>query len=237
MANFKQLSRVLDDIMSGNSTTFLNYFDSLGAYPHLQDGCNAKDNIDVSLAQLAGNEGSLAVRCSDGEDVSGQNVSWWRDYVEQQMQQSPTLGNFWSRVRLPCASFRFPTNWKFNGPFTTPEHETPRDGKPVKGKPAAPLLFLSPRLDPVTPLRSARKMAANHPGAAVVVQESMGHTALGTGDSECLNGILKEYFDTGKVPKEETSCETKCGPWDKCAEAAVTACEAMLRVVGRWRYL
>lgn len=226
---FKPLSRVLDDTMSGNSTTFLNYFDDLGAYPHLQDACGLEDNIDISLAQLAGNEGSLAVRCSDGEDISGKDVSWWRTYVEQQMAQSPTLGDFWSRVRLPCASFKFTTNWKFNGPFTTPEHETTKDGKPVRGKPAAPLLFLSPRLDPVTPLRSARKMAANHPGAGLVVQESLGHTALGTGDSECLNGILREYFDSGRVPGEETSCETVCGPWDECSEATVAEANGMRR--------
>ncbi len=223
VATFKRLSHALDGIMTGNATAFLKYFDGIGAFPHLQDACELEDSLDVAISQLAENEGSLAVRCSDGDDVSAHNVTWWRAYVDEQMEQSVTMANFWSRIRLPCASFKFQTNWRFNGPFRTPEHETTEDGKPVKGKPAAPLLFLTARFDPVTPLRSARRMVAEHAGAAVVVQETTGHTALGTGDSDCANEILREFFDTGKVPDKETSCEAKCGPWDECANGTATA--------------
>ncbi|KAK3185596.1 hypothetical protein K4F52_005696 [Lecanicillium sp. MT-2017a] len=223
MRTFKKLAVALDGIMTGNTTAFLNYFDGIGAFPHLEDACKLEDNIDVAISQLAENEGSLAVRCSDGGDVTEHNATWWRSYVDEQFAQSPTLGNFWSRIRLPCSSFRFRTNWRFTGPFRTPAHETTQDGKPVKGKPAAPLLFMTSRFDPVTPLRSARRMAAEHPGAAVVVQESLGHTALGTGDSECVNEILREYFDTGRVPDGETVCEAKCGPWDECNNATAAA--------------
>lgn len=59
-------------------------------------------------------------------------------------------------------------------------------------------------------------MAANRPGAKVVVQGSMGHTAILSAYSECTKKIVAEYFDSGKLPDEkETSYETECGPWDE----------------------
>lgn len=215
-ATFQRLATSLADLLNGNSTAFVEYLDAIGAFPHLRDACKLDDSIKVPLMQLTVNEGSIGTRCSDGEDVSDKDVAWWRNYAAGEMQTSKTFGSFWSKIRLPCSGFRFPRNWPFNGPFTTPHFVQTKNGGPVKGKPAAPLLFLSARLDPVTPLASARKMAKNHPGAAVVVQESMGHCALGSAKSDCTEGIAREYMDTGKVPKDfETVCESDFDPWRK----------------------
>lgn len=212
-SSFKPLAAALADLLAGNSTTFVTLLDKLGAFPHLRDACGTKDSLTVPVMQLTVNEASIATRCSDGEDVSGRSVSWWRDFIAGQAETSRTFGSFWSKIRLPCAGFTFPRNWSFQGPFTTPHFERTPNGEPVKGKPAAPLLFLSSRLDPVTPLASARRMAAGHPGAVVVVQESMGHCALGTAKSDCTTGIAREYMDTGKVPSRETVCQADFDPW------------------------
>lgn len=215
--SFKPLAASLADLLAGNATSFVQLLDKIGAFPHLRDACAVGDSIRVPVMQLAVNEASIATRCADGEDVTGRNLTWWRDFVASESRTSKTFGSFWSKIRLPCAGFRFPRHWSFNGPFTTPRYERTSRGRPVKGKPAAPLLFLSSRLDPVTPLRSARRMAAQHPGAAVVVQESMGHCALGSANSECTRGIAREYMDTGKVPSHETVCESDFDPWNKAA--------------------
>ncbi|TQV99911.1 hypothetical protein V2A60_005332 [Cordyceps javanica] len=214
---FQPLAASLAALLGGNATAFVQLLDALGAFPHLREACAAggRDSLDVPVLQLTVNEASIATRCADGADVTGKDLPWWRDYVAGQGRTSATFGGFWSKIRLPCAGFRFPRNWSFDGPFTTPRYETTPDGRPVKGKPAAPLLFLSNRLDPVTPLRSARKMAASHPGAALVVQESMGHCALQAANSECTNAIAREYMATGKVPSTETVCPSDFDPWKR----------------------
>ncbi|KAJ6785729.1 hypothetical protein PWT90_07103 [Aphanocladium album] len=220
---FQSLATSLADLLSGNTTSFVQLLDGMGAFPHLRDACTIDEDIKVALMQLTINEASLATRCSDGEDVTDKDVKWWSDFVAGQAETSKTFGSFWSKIRLPCAAFKFPRSWSFNGPFTTPRHERTKHGLPVKGKPAAPLLFLSARLDPVTPLRSARKMAAQHPGAAVVVQESMGHCALGSAKSKCTAGIAREYMHTGKVPSQETVCDSDFDPWKKDAKTEASS--------------
>ncbi|EGX97180.1 proteinase, putative [Cordyceps militaris CM01] len=218
--SFKPLAAALAALLAGNATSFVALLDTLGAFPQLREACAAggRDSLRVPVMQLAANEASIATRCADGEDVTGRDLAWWRDFVASERRTSSTFGSFWSKIRLPCAGFRFPRHWFFDGPFTTPPYERTRHGRPVPGKPAAPLLFLSSRLDPVTPLRSARRMAAAHPGAVVVVQESMGHCALGSANSACTKGIASEYMETGKVPSRETVCQSDFDPWNEHAE-------------------
>lgn len=221
--SFQNLAASLANLLGGNATSFVQLLDSIGAFRHLRDACTIDEDIKVPLLQLPVNEASLATRCSDGEDVTGKDLKWWREFVDGQVDMSKTFGSFWSKIRLPCAGFKFPRNWSFNGPFTTPRHEVGKHGRPVKGKPAAPLLFLSNRLDPVTPLQSARKMAAEHPGAVVVVQEAMGHCALSLPSVKCTQGIAREYMHTGKVPSRETVCKSDFDPWKKDVKAAASS--------------
>ncbi|KAJ3475761.1 hypothetical protein NLG97_g9346 [Lecanicillium saksenae] len=60
---------------------------------------------------------------------------------------------------------------------------------------------------------------ASNPGAAVVVQESLGHCALGSARSKCTEGIAREYMHTGKVPSHETVCDSDFDPWKKDTKA------------------
>ena len=67
----------------------------------------------------------------------------------------------------------------------------------------------------MTPLRAARRMSSLHTDSAVVIKESMGHGAVLVGPrSLCLEAIARTYFDEGKVPEGEVTCEAACGPWD-----------------------
>ncbi|OAA73945.1 Peptidase S33 tripeptidyl aminopeptidase-lik [Cordyceps fumosorosea ARSEF 2679] len=219
---FRPLASALAALLAGNATSFVALLDNMGAFPHLRDACAAPHPgaPAVPVMQLTVNEASIATRCADGEDVAGRDPDWWRDFVTAQRRASRTFGGFWSKIRLPCAGFRFPRHWAFKGPFTTPRAGRGRDPK----RPAAPLLFLSSRLDPVTPLRSARRMAAMHPGAALVVQESMGHCALASARSECTARVAREYMHTGKVPKaRETVCESDFDPWKEEKEGEAEA--------------
>lgn len=115
------------------------------------------------------------------------------------MGKSQLFGSYWSMLRFSCSSWPFSPNLSFKGPFKTPKAVP----NLAAGHPAAPLLFLSNRLDPVTPLKSARAMASNHPGAALVVQESMGHCTISTAPSDCTRRIIADYLEFGTVPSGE----------------------------------
>ncbi|KAK5994926.1 Serine protease Hip1-like protein [Cladobotryum mycophilum] len=164
---FKQLAGILASAMNGNATLLTQGLLGEGELPGLHNDQHPPEAVS-------------AVACSDGDDVTGKDASFW---------DNPT------------------------GPSRDPS-PPPADPKIVADRPAAPLLFLNSRLDPVTPLSAARAMAKGHPGSAVVVQESMGHTALINGPSKCTWDIVSEYLSSGNVPKTETVCETSCGPWD-----------------------
>lgn len=212
---FKMLAEVLNATMAGNPTPLVDNMDQVGSVPHLKDRCPVGSNTTDADLQIDRTEGSFSVLCADGDSVLGKDSAWWRRYVDKQVQTSSLMGAYWAKIRLSCSAWPFRSNWSFKGPFTTPRAETTAQGTPIKGKPAAPLLFLSTRLDPVTPLSAARAMAALHPGSGLVVQDSMGHCAFGTGDSRCTARILADYFESGIVPTGEASCEVDCGPWDK----------------------
>lgn len=62
-----------------------------------------------------------------------------------------------------------------------------------------PLLFLSGRRDPVTPLHAALKMARKFAGAGLVEQASDGHCTLACG-SPCTARHVRAYLDDGVVP-------------------------------------
>ncbi|UKZ57144.1 hypothetical protein TrVGV298_010996 [Trichoderma virens] len=165
-------------------------------------------------------EGAASVLCADGDNVLGYDAAWWKRYVDYQVNTSSIFGAYWSNIRIACNSWNFHPNWVFKGPFTTPSAKYLAFGEPVSGHPAAPILFVSNRLDPVTPLIAARAMAAQHPGAGLVVTEALGHGTMGTGDSACLHSYIADYFDTGVVPSGEALCKPDCDPWNKECDTA-----------------
>lgn len=210
---FRGLAAVLNATLAGDTSALLAGMHAAGlAPPRLRDSCRPVD-ASQPTAPLDPNPGVL---CIDSEPVTGKDVSWWRRYVGEQMRASSFLGNSWSLLRLPCVAWPFRPAWLFQGPFTSPAARRSPAGEPVSGIPAAPILFLSNRLDPATPLTAARTMAAIHPDARLVIQEALGHCALGSADSKCTKTIFADYLDSGRLPNAtETVCnDIPCGPWD-----------------------
>lgn len=210
-SSFITLAAALDDAMGGDTAAIVKILFQRHI-PHLDDDC-AIDNIDLdSEAYLQ--EGTSSVLCADGDSVSDYDIAWWKRYINQQINTSSIFGAYWSNIRMACNSWNFRPNWIFKGPFTTPPVIHSSSGNPISGHPAAPILFISNRLDPVTPLSAARAMAAQHPGAGLIITEGLGHGTMGTSDSVCLHSYLADYFDIGVVPAGEATCIPDCGPWD-----------------------
>ncbi|KAH7327814.1 TAP-like protein-domain-containing protein [Stachybotrys elegans] len=208
---FRPYADILSAAMDGNMTLLASRLADGGVLPSLATSCPIPDSGNGEPGSDGGHiEGMHAVVCGDGDDVTDKDLSWWSDYVHKQTSMSSIFGAFWSAYRFACSSWPVQTRWSYKGPFTTP----PADASLLPDRPAAPILFLSNRLDPVTPLANARSMAANHPGAAVVIQEALGHCALASTRSRCVAQIVSQYFENGTVPDHEVSCEAECGPWD-----------------------
>ncbi|OHE92579.1 hypothetical protein CORC01_12158 [Colletotrichum orchidophilum] len=203
-SRFIKLASQINAAIEGNYTALLQ---SVSAeIPKLDQACTHPNATDLPLSW---GDGGQAVLCGDGEDNSDSSLADYRAYVAELEHQSPTFAGYWSQIRFACTSWLVRPKWRFTGPFSTPPH----DAALVEGRPAAPLLFLSSRLDPVTPLRNAWRMSEGHPGSAVVIQESVGHCALAAG-SKCTTKIIREYLEHGTVPESGTVCEADCGPWD-----------------------
>lgn len=215
IAAFRAIAGIIDQAMRGNMDLLVSTIEFAGL--RLEDGCPVGNA--TTTQHVTGRDPQLGVLCGDGEDITDRDLAWWRKYIDRQIENSALFGAFWSSIRFACSSWPFRANWIFQGPFTTPDASKPGT-KPVKGRPTAPLLFVSNRLDPVTPLRAARAMAANHPGAGVVVQEAMGHCATFAAYSPCTKKIIADYFDKGVVPKGEAVCDVDCGPWDDSCKPA-----------------
>lgn len=184
--------------------------DALVTYPTADSLCIDCPANPTCPAPASPDAQSVIV-CSDGDSPADLTIPEWTDYFLQLRNQS-AIGTPWSEVRFNCAGWTARPRYRFTGPFSTPAH----DPSLAEGKPAAPLLFMSSRIDPVTPLANAYAMAARHPGSGVLVQESVGHCALGAAVSSCTEKAVRAYFENGTVPEEGTVCEEDCGEFELC---------------------
>jgi hypothetical protein len=94
---------------------------------------------------------------------------------------------------MPCSHWSLRPVWKFNSSISA-------------AKTSHPILFLSNSLDPVTPLRNAKKMSKQFPGSVVFGQDAEGHCTLAA-PSVCIAKGIRDYFNTGELPKEGMACK------------------------------
>ncbi|KAL6699294.1 TAP-like domain-containing protein [Trichoderma pleuroticola] len=209
--SFIALATALDDAVAGDTAAIVKILFQRHI-PHLEDVCAINNTGPDSEAYLQ--EGTASVLCADGDSVSDYDIARWKRYINKQISASSVFGAYWSNIRMTCNSWNFRPNWIFKGTFTTPPVLHSASGNPISGYPAAPILFIPNRLDHVTPLSAVRTMAAQHPGAGLIITERLGHGGVGTSDSLCLHSYVADYFDLGVVPTGEATCIPDCCPWD-----------------------
>ncbi|KAI9163658.1 Tripeptidyl aminopeptidase [Paramyrothecium foliicola] len=159
-------------------------------------------------------DAQAAIACGDGEPQTSLTILEFQKHLERLRSDSPDFATRWSRYRLECKGWRVRPKYRFTGPWVTPE----ADPSLVEGKPAAPLLFVSSRTDPVTPLQWAMDAREGHPGSGLLIQESVGHGAI-LEPGRCREDYVKKYWDTGDVPPEGVTCEPDCEPFQDCPSA------------------
>ncbi|KAI9701612.1 MAG: hypothetical protein M1820_006383 [Bogoriella megaspora] len=207
---FPYLANLLADIDAGNGTRFAEL-----VRPYYTTSCNTQSGSASSINGLEPlRNGSIglntlataAIACSDGDSSSDFTLSDFEEYWPKLVDLSPTIGEMWAELRLECTGWKIRPFHRYLGPY---EAQT-----------SHPILWISTTADPVTPLRSAQKMAKGFPGSRVLVQDSAGHCSLSS-YSECIAKEVRRYFQTGKLPKEGTVCEADEQPWQDDRQSAM----------------
>lgn len=212
---FENLAEVLAEALKGN----FSGIDNESLQPHLQQDCALPNS--TKSPEIRTGDAQSGVLCGDGDygnpdglhrNHGSDNTEYWTEYVRRQKGDSPNIGPYWSTIASTCVGWKVQPKYRFNGPFITP----PANASLQIGAPAAPILFTSSRLDPVTPLHNAYVMSNDHAGSAVLVLDTVGHCALGNGWSECFNAHIRAYLDDGILPENGTVCaDTTCKPFSK----------------------
>ncbi|KAK5800736.1 hypothetical protein VI817_002948 [Penicillium citrinum] len=140
---------------------------------------------------------SAAILCSDAEYLTHHDQDSFRKVWDELKSDSATLGDYWAQLQMACVGWQAKAKYKFTGPWG--------------GKTAHPILFVSNKLDPVTPLHSAHHMSKQFPGSAVLEQNSEGHTTIAA-PSLCVSKTIRNYFQTGALPAAGTLCEADLKP-------------------------
>ena len=205
--DFERLANILSDAMSGN---FTSVYESLNR-PKPSENCPLKGSGEPDYKYTWQVDAQRAIACGDAYSQRHMTAEGIADHVRNLTADAPDFGAEWSQVRVGCTGWRFRPKYSFAGPWKTPK----ADPKLTKGKPAAPMLIVSSRYDPVTPLVNARETSKQHPGSTVLIQENVGHGSL-ISPGKCREKIIKKYFETGELPGGEIVCEADCQPFKDC---------------------
>ncbi|KAL1603505.1 hypothetical protein SLS60_005092 [Paraconiothyrium brasiliense] len=141
-----------------------------------------------------------AILCGDGVWQDDLDIEGMEEYWQLLESISPAAAGIWSMLKMKCAAWTIRPLYTFG-----------RDDN-FHGNTSHPILWISNTADPVTPLRSARAMSARFPGSEVLVQDSAGHCALSS-PTACTLAAVKNYFQTGDLPKPDTVCIPPTSPW------------------------
>jgi pimeloyl-ACP methyl ester carboxylesterase len=187
LESFVDFANMLVDLEHRNGTSIAQ---NLGIGIRLQNDC-----ILVPWKLYPDVEPRQFIACTDANDQYNMTYDAWVDHVNDLVNISKYLGEAWaSGTSIACRKLD----------ITAPKSQVFR-GYPSAPKTNNPLFFLSPLIDPVTPLRGAQKMVARFGGAQLLIQDSVGHTTTAS-SSECTYGYLKKYFSDGSLPADETHC-------------------------------
>lgn len=158
---------------------------------------------DKMLAQeYLGGEVSPAVHCADGpEPFSGRSEQFtgFEKYLANLTDRfGSQVAGLQADFKIACWSWpdSLRTKWRYDGPF---------EGD-------VPILFVNNRLDPATPAKSAKKMAARYKGSVFLEQDAAGHGALFP-PSMCIWEHVRSYMEKGELPPHGTVCDPKCIPF------------------------
>ncbi|KAI8968146.1 alpha/beta-hydrolase [Trametes punicea] len=138
------------------------------------------------------NEAFNAIACGDG-DEHPYDAETYAKYYQELAADSELVAPFWGVHYLQCSEWRIRPKWRWTGPLEAKNT-------------SHPILLLSPRYDPVCPLRDAKAVQERYGGSGLLVQDSYGHCSL-SAPSLCTAKHVRAYMVNGTLPEPGTVCE------------------------------
>ncbi|KAF8586191.1 alpha/beta-hydrolase [Ramaria rubella] len=164
-----------------------------GTLRRRQSPQNLNNTVDPTVQTFLS---ELVISCVDSidqEDVTTQRV--FEEVVNVTQNLSPTFGEIIFTTGQPfCHKFPARSVERFTGPFNT---TLPN-----------PIIVIGNRADPITPLAGAQRVASLlGDSARLVEQDGLGHSSLAE-NSDCTQGVIRDYFLQGALPSNGLICET-----------------------------
>ncbi|KAH8597744.1 Alpha/Beta hydrolase protein [Bisporella sp. PMI_857] len=146
------------------------------------------------------NENGLAVvtaqtsiSCSDNGNIYyNKPLKDVMPVINQLRAQSWLGGDILGTKVVACAGWGIDGVERYSGPFG--------------GKTKNPILFISNTRDPVTPIENGRN-------STKLFKDSQLLTIDGSGNRNFLSSDIAAYFQSGKLPGDESFCALEAGPW------------------------
>ncbi|KAH8730296.1 TAP-like protein-domain-containing protein [Phaeosphaeriaceae sp. PMI808] len=179
LSNFPSFAKILEKLENRDATDLAMLY-GVGVGP---TGCQKPDALTADL------EPRQFIACTDANGRF--NLSTFDSFVEHadsQIKKSQFVGDTWATlVSVNCRklSIKAPKSQVF-------------EGYPGASKTSNPILFISTKVDPATPLRAAEKMTKRFGGAGLLVQDNVGHTSFSS-VSKCTQGYIKAYLRGGSA--------------------------------------
>ncbi|KAH8712115.1 TAP-like protein-domain-containing protein [Phaeosphaeriaceae sp. PMI808] len=195
MFNYPYVSQGLTALEKGNATAVVDVLAALSKTSATSPG-------PFNYTSIASNE---ALRLITAIDAAGRYpIKGVDDYVK-------------AVDEIEATSVWFGANYAQGNPLTSAGFNLlPPKSQMFSGfkktKTNNPILFINTNGDPITPLSSAKHMSKYFDDSVVLTQNSGGHGRWSV-PSSCTTGHVKAYFDSGKLPKEGTVCETDIKPF------------------------
>jgi hypothetical protein len=147
-------------------------------------------------AAYTGDTPGALILCMDaGGQYNLSTEQKWEDHVGRITEQSKWVGEAWASIPVICKDLDL-----------VPPSTQRIFGVPSSNRTAGPILFIGNSVDPVTPIKGARKMSGLFGGSRVLEQNSVGHCSI-TSVSSCTAGYIQAYLGNGTLPEEGTVCE------------------------------
>ncbi|KAF2181145.1 alpha/beta-hydrolase [Zopfia rhizophila CBS 207.26] len=155
-------------------------------------------------------EARTLVSCVDAYGrFNASTIEEYTDYIDLMVNTSQYGG-------LAVASIVGPICRKLN---VYPPESQAFSGKPGANKTSVSILWLGNTADPVTPLRSAKKMASLFVDSAVLTANVSGHTLFGVA-SKCVDDYTRRYMLDATLPPPNAICQVDEKPFFNLAGAA-----------------
>ncbi|KAF2662120.1 hypothetical protein K491DRAFT_710077 [Lophiostoma macrostomum CBS 122681] len=206
---FPILANVLAELEQGNG-------DGLALYSGEGASLQCSDSSPLVYNEI---EPRFFIACNDANGRF--NLSTVEDFTENAdylYNQSHLLGEAWAAATAVICrklDIKAPQNQIFTG-------------VPSANETSHPILFIGNTVDPVTPLRGAKKMSSKFGGSRVLTQDSVGHTSEAA-VSKCTFKYVQQYFADASLPDEGTVCEADEVPFQASSSAFNTKARREIR--------